>query len=82
MRVHDYLCRRRAFSSLGVMSDSAIIVAGASGDLGGRITKAMLERGAEVRAMVRHSTAPDKVERLRELGAEVARSTCTAPPKS
>lgn len=53
------------------MSDATIIVAGASGDLGGRITSALLERGAEVRALVRHSTAPDKVERLRELGAEV-----------
>ncbi len=53
------------------MSDATVIVAGASGDLGGRITKALLERGAEVRALVRHSTAPDKVERLRKLGAAV-----------
>ena len=55
------------------MSDSTIIVAGASGDLGGRITRALLERGAKVRALVRHSTAPDTVERLRELGAAVVR---------
>ena len=61
------------------MSDSTIVVAGASGDLGGRITRALLERGAEVRALVRHSTAPDKVERLRELGAIVARvDLCSA----
>ena len=53
------------------MSEATIIVAGASGDLGGRITMALLERGAEVRALVRHSTAPDKIGRLRELGAEV-----------
>jgi nucleoside-diphosphate-sugar epimerase len=55
------------------MSDSTIVVAGASGDLGGRITRALLDRGAAVRALVRHSTAPEKVERLRELGAVVAR---------
>jgi nucleoside-diphosphate-sugar epimerase len=55
------------------MSDSTILVAGASGDLGGRVTRALLERGATVRALVRHSSAPEKVERLRELGAEVAR---------
>ena len=55
------------------MSDSTIVVAGASGDLGGRITRALLERRATVRALVRHSTAPDKVERLRELGADVVR---------
>ena len=65
------MCRRLAFLSLGVMSDSTIVVAGASGDLGGRITKALLESGAEVKALVRHSTAPDKVERLRRLGAVV-----------
>ena len=54
------------------MSGATIVVAGASGDLGGRITSALLERGATVRALVRHSTASDRVERLRKLGAEVA----------
>ena len=53
------------------MSDATIVVAGASGDLGGRIASALLERDATVRALVRHSTLPDKVERLRKLGAAV-----------
>ena len=61
------------------MSDATIVVAGASGDLGGRITRALLERGAKVRALVRHSSAPDKVQGLRELGAEIARvDLCSA----
>jgi nucleoside-diphosphate-sugar epimerase len=60
------------------MSDSTIVVAGASGDIGGRITKALLERGATVRALVRHSTAPDKVESLRELGATVVPADLTS----
>ncbi len=54
------------------MDEATIVVAGASGDLGGRITGALLDRGASVRAFVRHSTARDKIERLQRLGAEVA----------
>jgi len=53
------------------MNDSTIIVAGASGNLGGRIVRALLERGASVRALVRRGTARDKIERLQELGAEI-----------
>ena len=60
------------------MSGSTIVVAGASGDIGGRITKALLQREATVRALVRHSTAPDKVERLRELGADVVHADLTS----
>ena len=55
------------------MSDSTIVVAGASGDLGGRIARALVERGARVRALVRHSTARDKVERLQKIGVAIAR---------
>ena len=54
------------------MSDSSILVAGAAGNLGGRIARALLERGARVRALVRHGTARDKVERLQELGVAIA----------
>jgi nucleoside-diphosphate-sugar epimerase len=54
------------------MNDSTIVVAGATGNLGGRITRALLERGAGVRALVRHSTARDKIERLQELGVAIA----------
>jgi len=54
------------------MTDSTIVVAGAAGNLGGRIVKALLERGAKVRALVRTSTTREKVERLRKLGATPA----------
>ncbi len=54
------------------MNDPAIVVAGATGNLGGRITKALLRRGASVTALVRHGTARDKLERLKESGATVA----------
>jgi nucleoside-diphosphate-sugar epimerase len=55
------------------MTDSTIIVAGATGNLGGRIARALREREARVRALVRHGTAPDKLERLQELGIAIAR---------
>jgi nucleoside-diphosphate-sugar epimerase len=54
------------------MKDSTIVVAGATGNLGGRITRALRERGAAVRALVRHGTARERVERLRELRVEIA----------
>lgn len=54
------------------MTDTTILVAGATGDLGERIAKALLARGAAVRALVRPGTAPDKLARLRGLGAAIA----------
>ncbi len=54
------------------MNDSTIVVAGATGNLGGRIVRALLERGARVTALVRSSTARDKIERLQELGVAIA----------
>jgi len=54
------------------MNDSIIVVAGATGNLGGRIVRALLERGATVKALVRPGTARDKLERLQELGVTIA----------
>jgi nucleoside-diphosphate-sugar epimerase len=54
------------------MNDSTIVVAGATGNLGGRIARALLERGASVRALVRHGAAQDKLERLQKLGVTIA----------
>jgi nucleoside-diphosphate-sugar epimerase len=54
------------------MNDSTIVVAGATGNLGGRIARVLVEQGANVRALVRHGAAPDKLERLRELGVAIA----------
>src|SRR5208282_2725011 len=54
------------------MHDSTIVVAGATGNLGGRIARALVERGAGVRALVRRGTARDKLERLEKLGVTIA----------
>jgi uncharacterized protein YbjT (DUF2867 family) len=48
-----------------------ILVAGGTGNLGHRIIRALLQRGASVRAVVRAESDPAKVARLARLGAEV-----------
>jgi hypothetical protein len=48
-----------------------ILVAGGTGNLGGRIVKALISRGAEVRALVRNGIKPEKIQKLTELGAKV-----------
>ena len=54
------------------MDNANIVLAGATGNLGGRITKAIVKRGPNVRALVRPNSDPDKVEDLRKCGAEIA----------
>jgi nucleoside-diphosphate-sugar epimerase len=53
------------------MDDSTIIIAGATGNLGGRIARVLRDRGASVRALVRHGTARERLDRLRALGVEI-----------
>ena len=48
-----------------------IVIAGATGDLGGRTVKALLEKNADVRALVRTSTDIEKVKKLEKLGVKV-----------
>jgi nucleoside-diphosphate-sugar epimerase len=52
--------------------NNTIVLAGATGNLGGRIARAILKRGANVRAIVRYNSDPDKVEELRKLGVAIA----------
>ena len=54
------------------MQQGMVVIAGASGNLGGRLARALRARGAEPVALVRRGTAPEKVERLRQMGAHVA----------
>ena len=53
------------------MDSTITVLAGASGNLGGRIARAILERGANLKAIVRRSSDPDKVEELRKRGAAI-----------
>ncbi|WP_375447637.1 NmrA family NAD(P)-binding protein [uncultured Fibrella sp.] len=52
---------------------NTILVAGATGDLGGRIVKALRAKDADVRAVVRTSSDPAKVKALETLGVTVFR---------
>ncbi len=51
---------------------TTIVLAGATGNLGERIAKGLVERGAAVRALVRAGAAADKTRRLEEIGVELA----------
>jgi nucleoside-diphosphate-sugar epimerase len=51
------------------MESPVVAIAGATGALGGRITRAVLQRGSSVRAIIRMNCDPDKVEALRKQGA-------------
>jgi nucleoside-diphosphate-sugar epimerase len=53
------------------MQNSVTIVAGSTGNLGGRIIRALLDRGAETRALVRRGSSPERVESLRRRGAMI-----------
>lgn len=48
-----------------------ILVAGATGNLGQRIIKNLLDKGATVRAIVRTSSQAEKIDKLTQLGIEV-----------
>lgn len=49
-----------------------IVLAGATGNLGSRIGKALVARGANVTALVRRATTAQKVRAVAEFGATVA----------
>jgi nucleoside-diphosphate-sugar epimerase len=54
------------------MNSSTIVLAGATGNLGGRIARALLEQGASVRALVRHGTPRPRLEQLEKAGMAIA----------
>lgn len=53
------------------MSKQIIVVAGGTGNLGGRIIKALLDKGAEVRVLVRSTSDQGKISHLEQIGAKV-----------
>ena len=54
------------------MNNTITVLAGATGNLGGRIARAILKRGANVRAVVRRNSNSEKVEELRKRGAAIS----------
>lgn len=56
-----------------------ILVAGATGQLGSEIVRRLLARGQKVRAIVRQSSDPAKVDALRSAGAEIVRGDLKEP---
>src|SRR5688500_16552908 len=50
---------------------SIVVLAGATGDLGGRIARALLEKGAEVRILIRPESDAGKVNALQNSGATI-----------
>jgi uncharacterized protein YbjT (DUF2867 family) len=56
-----------------------ILVAGATGVLGSEIVRRLTARGDKVRAMVRTTSAPEKIERLKMQGAEIVRADVKDP---
>jgi uncharacterized protein YbjT (DUF2867 family) len=61
------------------VAGSTIVVAGATGNLGERVTRRALERGALVVALVRSSASPQRLEALQKLGARIARVDWSRP---
>src|SRR5216110_3631090 len=55
---------------------NTVLVVGATGDLGGRVVDALLERGKRVRPLVREGTDPS---RLAAKGVEIARGDMLDP---
>ena len=49
-----------------------IVVAGATGNLGGRICKELIRAGAQVKAIVRSNSEKEKVDSLISMGVEIA----------
>lgn len=48
-----------------------ILVAGATGNLGNKIVNALLEKGADIRAIVRRETNPEKIAQLEQKGVKI-----------
>lgn len=57
--------------------NTTIAVAGATGNLGGRIVKALLKKGATVRTILRNTEDDEKTETLRQSGAEIIKADMT-----
>jgi uncharacterized protein YbjT (DUF2867 family) len=65
---------------VGARREAAMnLVAGATGNVGGGVVEALRGQGKPVRAMVRETSSPERVQRLVALGAEVVRGELRDP---
>lgn len=55
------------------MNKQIVVIAGGTGNLGSKITKSLLDKGAEVRVLVRSTTESKKINPLNQMGAQVIR---------
>lgn len=58
---------------------STVLVAGGTGDLGGRIINSLLDQGAEVRALVRSSSDRAKIDELEKQGVKIFEADFSTP---
>src|ERR1700741_5464602 len=58
-----------------------ILVVGSTGLLGGRICERLRAEGQPVRALVRRTSNPDKLNALKSLGCEVVTGDLKEPPQ-
>jgi nucleoside-diphosphate-sugar epimerase len=63
------------------MDNAVIVLAGATGNLGRRIARAILKRGGNVRAIVRRNSNPEKLEELLKRGAAIAEVDFNSVPE-
>ena len=56
-----------------------ILVVGATGLVGSEVCRKLAARGEKVRALVRSTSAPDKVEELRSLGIDISVGDLKSP---
>ena len=62
-------------NKLKIRMGKIIVIAGATGNLGGKIVQALLAKEAEVRAIVRYSTDIKKIKKLEEKGVKIESSS-------
>lgn len=61
------------------MPHSFIVIAGATGDLGGRIARELAQRGASVRALVRPGTSSERTQPLQQQGVAITEADLSQP---
>jgi uncharacterized protein YbjT (DUF2867 family) len=70
-RIPRAIHRKLSLGEMPMSKQQLIFIAGATGSLGGRIVRSLVNKGADVRAAVRTGTASEKLDKIRNLRADV-----------